>query len=172
MPNFFGDEKWKFIVSMRKKNYYRSFSRMKKLLCIIPIVLNKYYHHKLAIKCGYTIPDWSCEKGLALPHRGTIVINTSAHIGENCRIHEGVTIGATSGSTKAASIGKNVFIGSGAKIIGEITIADDVAIGAGAVVVKSIQEAGTTWAGNPARKISERNSHSNLAPGLFRFRHD
>ena len=85
----------------------------------------------------------------------------------NCRIHEGVTIGSTSGSKQAAIIGNNVFIGSGAKIIGAITIADDVAIGANAVVVKDILEPGTTWAGNPARKISDRNSHSNLAPKLF-----
>lgn len=106
-------------------------------------------------------------KGLSLPHKGTIVINTTAQIGENCRIHEGVTIGSTNGSKIAATIGNNVFIGSGAKIIGDIHIADDVAIGANAVVVKSIYESGTTWAGNPARKVSDNNSHSNLAPGLF-----
>lgn len=43
--------------------------------------------------------------------------------------------------------------------LGNIVIADDVAIGANVVVVKSITEAGTTWAGVPARKISDNNSH-------------
>ena len=57
------------------------------------------------------------------------------------------------------ALGANSFIASGAKILGAIVIADDVAIGANAVVVKSITESGTTWAGVPARKISDNNSH-------------
>lgn len=116
---------------------------------------------------GYSIPVGVCGKGLALPHRGTIVINSDAKIGENCRIHQGVTIGSTSGSAKAARIGNNVFIGANASIIGDIDIADDVAIGANSVVTKSIKESKTTWGGIPARKISENNSHSNLSPLLF-----
>lgn len=166
----FGDYSWKFILTLRKKEYYENadISLVKKI-CLYPmIIVNKYLFLKYSVKCGYTIPAGACEKGLALPHRGNIVINTTARIGENCRIHEGVTIGSTSGSRQAAIIGNNVFIGSGAKIIGDIRIADDVAIGANAVVVKSILEAGTTWAGNPAKKISNNNSHSNLAPNLFK----
>ena len=60
-----------------------------------------------------------------------------------------------------------MFLGSGAKVIGDIQIADDVAIGANAVVVRSITEPGTTWAGVPARKISGKSSHENLNPRLF-----
>ena len=41
------------------------------------------------------------------------------------------------------------------------------AIGAGAVVTKDILEPGTTWAGVPARKISDRDSHNNLCQALF-----
>ena len=51
--------------------------------------------------------------------------------------------------------------------MGDITIADDVAIGANAVVIRSITEPGTTWAGVPARKISNHSSRSNLHPDLF-----
>ena len=87
-------------------------------------------------------------------------------IGENVCVQEGVCIETTNGSDKAPRIGNNVFIGSGAKIIGDIEVANDVAIGAGAVVVKSITETGTTWAGVPARKISNDNSHSNLSSYL------
>ena len=90
-----------------------------------------------------------------------------AKVGKNCRIQEGVNIGATNGSNLAPQIGDNVFIGTGAKIIGDITIADDVAIGANAVVVKSITERGCTYAGVPAKKISSNNSHSNLCSKLF-----
>ena len=106
--------------------------------------------------------------GLSIAHYGTIVVNDAARVGKNCRIHEGVNIGATNGSLRAPQIGDNVFIGTGAKIIGDLTIADDVAIGANAVVVKSITEKGVTYGGIPAKKISANNSHSNLAPQLFR----
>lgn len=168
-PKFFSDYGWKFICVLRKKEYFENadISMLKKVFLYPIIVFNKLAYINYSVKCGYTIPTGVCDKGLALPHRGNVVINTTAKIGENCRIHEGVTIGSTGGSRQAAVIGNNVFIGSGAKIIGDISIADDVAIGANAVVVKSILEAGTTWAGNPARKISNKNSHSNLAPGLF-----
>lgn len=53
-------------------------------------------------------------------------------------------------------------MGSGAKIIGDIRIADGVAIGANAVVVKSIIENNTTWAGVPARKVSNNASLINM----------
>ena len=52
-------------------------------------------------------------------------------------------------------------------MVGAVRIADDVSIGAGAVVTKDITEAGTTWAGVPARKISDNDSHSNLCQALF-----
>ena len=90
-----------------------------------------------------------------------------AKIGKNCRLQEGVTIGATDGSHDAATIGDNCYFGSGAKVIGAVIIADDVAIGAGAVVTKDITEAGTTWGGVPARKISDNNSHGSLCSALF-----
>lgn len=164
----FGDENWKFIKELRRQEYFFALTKKQKMFLIVPYIISKYKYHLYSIKCGYTIPINVCQKGLALPHRGTIVINTTAKIGENCRIHEGVTIGSTSGSKKAATIGNNVFIGTGAKIIGDIYIADDVCIGANSVVVKSIFEKGVTYAGNPAKKISNKNSHDNLSPLLFK----
>lgn len=73
-----------------------------------------------------------------------------------------VNIGATNGEDQAAKLGDNVFIGSGAKIIGNIQIASDVAIGANAVVVNDVLEPGITVGGVPAKKISNNNSHSNI----------
>ena len=102
-------------------------------------------------------------EGLAIAQIGTIVVNGYTQVGKNCRIQTGVTLGATNGTNDSPIIGDNVFLGDGAKVIGGISIADDVCIGANAVVVKSINEAGTTWAGVPARKVSEKNSHNNLS---------
>ena len=119
------------------------------------------------MKLGFSIPINVFEEGLSIAHYGLLVVNSNAHIGKNCRIQEGVTIGATNGNAAAPRIGNNVFIGSGAKIIGDISIADNVAIGAGSVVVKSITEPSVTYAGIPAKKVSDNDSHSNLAPNLF-----
>ena len=164
-PHGLRDDIWKFQLTMRYAEYYRNRSR-NNILFRPAAVLSRIRFARLSVKLGFSIPYCNIGKGFSVAHYGLLVINGNAVIGENCRIQEGVCIGSTNGSDRAPRIGNNVFIGSGAKIIGDIEIADDVAIGAGAVVVKSITEAGTTWAGNPARKISENDSHCNLCPAL------
>lgn len=164
-PSLFGDEIWKFQVSLRKLEYYTNIA-YKSLIYRIPKFFYKLKSHNLGIKLGFTIPINVFDKGLSIAHYGQITVSTQSKVGVNCRIHEGVNIGSTNGSSKAPIIGDNVFISTGAKIIGNITIADDVCIGANAVVVKSITEPGTTWAGVPAKKISNNNSHSNLSNHL------
>ena len=62
----------------------------------------------------------------------------------------------------APTIGDRVFIGSGARIIGNIHIADDCVIGANAVVVHDIDEPNTIWGGIPAKKISNNGSYHYL----------
>jgi len=87
-----------------------------------------------------------------LPHHlNGIIISHDAKIGKNCTIMQQVTIspGRTGG---AATIGDNVLIGAGAKIIGKVTIGDNVKIGANAVVVKDIP-ANCTAVGVPARVL-------------------
>ena len=165
-PKFFGDEIWKFQRSLRKLEYYTNRSKSNKFLKILAIP-TKLRFKRLSVKLGFSIPINTFGEGLSIAHYGCIVVNSKARIGKNCRIQEGVTIGATNGNSKAPIIGDNVFIGSGAKIIGDISIANDVAIGANAVVVKSINESAVTYAGIPAKKISENDSHSNLSPKLF-----
>ncbi len=97
--------------------------------------------------------------GVQFPH-GKVVINKNAILGANCKVLSDVTIGINGKKNISAAphIGCRVYIGSGARILGDITIADDVVIGANSVVVKSITEPGTTWAGNPARKIKDTGS--------------
>ena len=118
----------------------------------------------LSQKLGFSIPFNVFDKGLSIAHYGALVVNENAVVGENCRIHEGVTIGVSGDSYwgdqdgEAPTIGNNVFIATGAKIIGNVHIADGVAIGANAVVVKDITEPKTTWGGVPAKKISDNGS--------------
>ena len=161
-PALLGDEIWKFQISLRTLEYYGQAHSVNRLLCLPAQAVHRIRYHRLSVKLGYSIPLNVFGSGLSIPHRGTIVVAKSTRAGKNCRIHEGVTIGATNGSSIAAVLGDNVFLGAGAKIIGAVEIADDVAIGANAVVVHSIREPGTTWGGIPARKISEHSSRANL----------
>ena len=165
-PKLFGDYVWKFEILLRKTEYYYNVSKKHKLLKI-PYLFARFRFSKWSLKLGFSIPLNAFEEGLSIAHYGSITVNSNAKIGKNCRLHEGVTIGATNGSLNAPIIGDNVFIGTGAKIIGDISIANDTAIGANAVVVKTISEGGCTYGGVPAKKISNNNSHSNLSPYIF-----
>ena len=90
-----------------------------------------------------------------LPHHlNGIIISHYAKIGKNCTIHQQVTI-AQDENNKSATIGDNVFIGAGAKIIGSVTIGDNVKIGANAVVVNDIPS-NCTAIGVPARIIPHK----------------
>ncbi len=166
-PRLFGDEIWKFQLILRKTEYYFNLYNSSKKHLFIPYIWYRYLFHKTSVKLGFSIPLNVFGPGLAIPHYGTITVNSMAKVGKNCRLHEGVNIGATNGSKKAPCIGDNVFIGTGAKIIGDIVIADNVVIGANAVVVKSITESGGTYGGVPAKKISSNDSHMHLPSELF-----
>ncbi len=161
-PRFKHDIVWKYQILMRKAEYYQNCRH--DLLGKIISKFTKLRFVSLGQKLGFSIPLNVFGKGLSIAHYGTIVINSNAKVGEFCRIHEGVTIGVSadaywgSQDDGSSKIGDRVFIGSGAKIIGNVKIADDVAIGAGAVVVKDISESSTTWAGVPAKKISDNGS--------------
>jgi serine O-acetyltransferase len=107
----------------------------------------------------FTIPPRAFGPGLALANRGTIVVHPKTKVGENCRIHIGVTIGAAlDPEAEGPRLGNNIYIGPGAAIVGGVTIADDVAVGAKAVVTRSITEPGVTVVGAPARVISQKGS--------------
>ena len=88
--------------------------------------------------------------GLYLPH-GNVVVDGLVSIGRNCVIAPWVTIG-TNGSVAGPRIGDNVFIGTGAKVLGAITVGDGAKIGANAVVLDDVAP-GATVVGIPAREV-------------------
>lgn len=122
-------------------------------------LIGKFYkirYNILGILCGYSIPPNVFGKGLSIAHRGTIVVNSGAKVGENCRIHVCVNIGTALGCSEVApSIGDNVYIAPGVKIYGRIHIANGIVIGANSVVTKSFVEKDICIAGVPAKKISD-----------------
>ncbi|AMN35849.1 serine O-acetyltransferase EpsC [Clostridium perfringens] len=96
-------------------------------------------------------PGAKIGKGLFIDHGMGVVIGETAEIGDNVTIYHGVTLGGT-GKDKGKrhpTIGNNVIIGCGAKILGPISIGDRAKIGANSVVLKDVPK-GKTAVGIPA----------------------
>ncbi|MCS7201424.1 MAG: serine O-acetyltransferase [Dictyoglomus sp.] len=99
-------------------------------------------------------PGAKIGKGFFIDHGMGVVIGETTEIGDNVLLYQGVTLGGT-GREKGKrhpTIGNNVVIGAGAKILGPITIGDNVRIGAGSVVLKSVPP-NCTVVGVPGRII-------------------
>jgi serine O-acetyltransferase len=111
-------------------------------------------------KFGCSIPHTtSIGFGFYIGHIRDIVINERAVIGDNCNISQGVTIGqANRGRRKGTPvIGRNVYIGPGAKIVGAVRVGNDVAIGANCVVTDDVPDHAVV-VGVPGRVISFEGS--------------
>ncbi len=95
-----------------------------------------------------------------IDHGMGVVIGETAVIGDDCTLYHGVTLGGTSWQKgkRHPTLGNNVVVGAGAKVLGPITIADGGRIGSNAVVVKDVP-ADTTVVGIPGR-IVKRNKSS------------
>ena len=144
---------WIFQKRLRRLEYYSNCKNNGVLKLYVYYL--KYLFKKTSVKLGFSIPPNVFGPGLAIVHYGTIVVNIATEVGENCRMHAGVNIGASGGSKKAPIIGNNVYIGPGAKIYGDIEIADNCAIGANAVVNKTFLEQSKSIAGVPAKIIGD-----------------
>ncbi|MCM2253677.1 MAG: serine O-acetyltransferase [Ramlibacter sp.] len=95
-----------------------------------------------------------------IDHGMGIVIGETAEIGEGCTIYQGVTLGGTSlakGSKRHPTLGRNVVVGAGAKVLGGFTVGDNASVGSNAVVTKPVP-AGATAVGIPARIIEAEDS--------------
>lgn len=156
----FNDLIWKYEILLRKCEYWQNKNS---IFALIPSLIYRYMRYNLGVKCNFTIPINVCGKGLCISHIGPIVISDYASIGENCRIHICVNIGADARDGKSApKIGNNVYIGPGAKLYGAIKIADGIAIGANSVVNKNFNTPNISIAGVPAKEISKCGSEGIL----------
>lgn len=120
--------------------------------------LARYFSERAKRKTGIEIhPGAQIGHSLFIDHGIGVVIGETAIIGDNVTLFHGVTLGGT-GKEKGKrhpTIGNNVFIGSGAKVLGNIVIGDNVKIGANAVVLKNIPN-NTTAVGVPVRIINKK----------------
>lgn len=81
-------------------------------------------------------------KNLFIDHGMGVVIGETAVVGNNCTIYQGVTLGGTGKerNKRHPTLGDNVVVGAGAKVLGNITIGNNVKIGANSVVLKDITD--------------------------------
>lgn len=110
-------------------------------------------------KSGIEIhPGAQIGKGLFIDHGSGVIIGETAVIGDNCTLYQGVTLGGTGKDTgkRHPTLGDNVMVGSGAKILGPFTIGDNSKIGAGSVVLKEVPP-NSTVVGVPGRVVRQEN---------------
>jgi serine O-acetyltransferase len=95
-------------------------------------------------------------------HAMGVVVGETAEIGDGCTIYQGVTLGGTSlykGTKRHPTLGKNVVVSAGAKVLGGFEVGDNAKIGSNAVVIKPVP-AGATAVGIPARIIPSKAGES------------
>jgi serine O-acetyltransferase len=100
-------------------------------------------------------PGAKIGEGVFIDHGSGVVIGETAEIGNNVTIYQGVTLGGT-GKEKGKrhpTIGNNVVIGNGARILGSFKVGDNARIGAGAVVLREVPP-NSTVVGNPGRIVA------------------
>jgi serine O-acetyltransferase len=95
-------------------------------------------------------------------HAMGVVVGETAEIGDGCTIYQGVTLGGTSlykGTKRHPTLGKDVVVSAGAKVLGGFLVGDGAKIGSNAVVIKPVP-AGATAVGIPARIIPSKSGES------------
>lgn len=120
-------------------------------LILLPRMISQFSRFLTGIEIhpGATIGD-----GLFIDHGTGVVIGETAEVGNNVTIYQGVTLGGT-GKQKGKrhpTVGNNVVISSGAKVLGNIILGDNAKIGAGSVVLKDVPP-NTTVVGIPGKIV-------------------
>lgn len=99
-------------------------------------------------------PGAKIGKGLLIDHGSGVVIGETAEIGDNCLIYQGVTLGGTGKECgkRHPTLGNNVMVGAGARILGPFKVGDNAKIASNAVVLEEVP-ANATAVGVPARIV-------------------
>jgi len=121
--------------------------------------LGRFVSHVSRWLTGIEIhPGASVGRRVFIDHGMGVVIGETAEIGDDCTIYQGVTLGGTSlyrGSKRHPTLGRNVVVSAGAKVLGGFSVGDGAKIGSNAVVLKEVP-AGATVVGVPGRVIRTR----------------
>jgi len=123
--------------------------------------LGRFISHVSRWLTGIEIhPGATIGNGVFIDHGMGVVIGETAEVGDGCTIYQGVTLGGTSlykGAKRHPTLGRNVVVSAGAKVLGGFTVGDNAKIGSNAVVIKPVPE-GATAVGIPARIIQAEDT--------------
>lgn len=121
--------------------------------------LARWYSQRTARKTGIEIhPGAEIGKGLFIDHGHGVIIGETSIVGDNVTLYQGVTLGGT-GKEKGKrhpTIGDNVMISAGAKVLGSFTVGENSKIGAGSVVLSPVPP-DSTVVGVPGRVVKRDN---------------
>jgi serine O-acetyltransferase len=126
--------------------------------------LPRFLSHLTRFLTGIEIhPGAKIGNGVFIDHGMGVVIGETAIVGDGTLIYQGVTLGGTGKETgkRHPTVGKNVVVGAGAKVLGNIQIGDNVRIGAGSVVLRDVPE-NRTVIGIPGRIINQKREPADL----------
>ena len=98
-----------------------------------------------------------------IDHGMGVVIGETAEVGNRVTIYQGVTLGGTGNHTgkRHPTVGNDVIIGSGAKVLGPVTLGDEVKVGANSVVLHDVPN-GATVVGIPGKIVKIKNTSSKV----------
>ena len=126
----------------------------------------RYISQRAAKKTGIEIhPGATIGRRLVIDHGAGIVIGETAEIGDDVLIYQGVTLGGTGKDVgkRHPTVGNNVMISAGSKVLGPITIGDNSRVAAGAVVLKDVPP-NSTVVGVPARVVRQNGKKVEIKP--------
>ena len=118
-------------------------------------VMARWISQRAVRKTGIEIhPGAKIGKGLFIDHGMGVVIGETAEIGDNCTIYQNVTLGGTGKDhgKRHPTLGNDVMIGSGAKVLGPFRVGDGARVASGAVVLDEVPD-NATAVGVPARIV-------------------
>ena len=137
------------------------------------VILHYRIAHKLYLKKHYFLARWISQRGvrktgieihpgaqlghgILIDHGSGVVIGETAVVGDNCTIYQGVTLGGvgTQKGKRHPTLGNNVMVGAGAKILGAFEVGDNCSIAANAVLLKPLED-NVTAVGIPARPVKK-----------------
>jgi serine O-acetyltransferase len=112
-------------------------------------------------------PGATIGRRVFIDHGMGVVIGETAEVGDDCYFYHQVTLGVarTMGGKRHPTVGNNVIIGAGAKVLGPITVGDNARVGSNAVVVDNVP-ADTTVVGIPARPVDRKAPVDRKMPGF------
>lgn len=137
---------YKAVKAYRRANWFYRHN-----MKFVARFISQRARHKTGIEIH---PGAKIGKGLFIDHGMGVVIGETAEIGDNCTIYQNVTLGGTGKDhgKRHPTLGNNVLVGSGAKVLGPFRVGDNARIAAGAVVLTEVPD-NATAVGVPAKIV-------------------